>query len=253
MSGFAASVRKEWLEQWRSYRLLVSTIVLALLGLMAPLTARFTPDLMRLLPNGAAIARLLPPPVTSDAVAQYLKNISQLGLVLALLLTMGAVAREKDTGTAAMMLVKPLSRWSFLAAKFVVLAVTFLIGITIAAAGAYYYTRLLFGPLDVTRWAALNALALVFVVVQIAITLFASVITRSQAAAGGLAFGGLLLLALLGSLPGIGAYLPGRLLPWAATLMAGHPAAAWPALGVSLSIVVAALIGARMSFERQEL
>ena len=253
MSGLAASVRKEWLEQWRSYRLLVSTIVLSLLGLMAPLTARFTPELMKLLPNGAAIARLLPPPTATDAVAQYLKNISQLGLVLALLLTMGTVAREKETGTAAMMLVKPLSRWSFLAAKFIVLAVTFAIGITIAAAGAWYYTRLLFGPLDLTRWAALNALALAFVVVQIAMTLFASVITRSQAAAGGLAFGGLLLLALLGSLPGIGAYVPGRLLSWAATLMTGHPAAAWPALGMSLAIVVAALIGARASFERQEL
>jgi ABC-2 type transport system permease protein len=253
VSGLAASLRKEWLEQWRSYRMLIATIVLSLLGLMAPLTARFTPELMKRLPNGAAIARLLPTPTAMDAVTQYLKNISQLGLVLALLLTMGTVAREKETGTAAMMLVKPLSRGSFLAAKFIVLAGTFAIGIAIAAAGAWYYTRLLFGPLDVARWAALNALALAFIVVQIAITLFASVITRSQAAAGGLAFGGLLLLAVLGSLPGIGGYVPGRLLAWAATIMTGHPAAAWPALGTSVAIVAAALIGARASFERQEL
>ena len=34
-----------------------------------------------------------------DAVTQYIKNIGQFGVILALLLTMGAVAQEKDKGT----------------------------------------------------------------------------------------------------------------------------------------------------------
>jgi hypothetical protein len=56
MNPFAVSVRKEWMEQWRNYRLLVLVVVLALFGLLAPFTARYGPELMKLLPNGEAIA-----------------------------------------------------------------------------------------------------------------------------------------------------------------------------------------------------
>ena len=96
MTAFAVLFRKEWLEHWRNYRFLVLLIVLTLFGLLAPLTARYGPELLKLLPNGEAIARLVPPPTARDAVAQYLKNVSQFGAILALLLTMGVVAQEKD-------------------------------------------------------------------------------------------------------------------------------------------------------------
>src|SRR5713226_2620753 len=114
---FWAALRKELLEQWRSYRALVVAAVLLGFGLLSPLSAKFTPELFRLLPNGAQIASLIPPPTLLDAVAQYLKNMSQFAVILALLLTMGAVSQEKERGTAAMMLSKPLPRWAFLAAK----------------------------------------------------------------------------------------------------------------------------------------
>jgi ABC-2 type transport system permease protein len=252
MSPFAVSVRKEWLEHWRNYRLLVLVVVLTLFGLLAPFSARYTPEMMKLLPNGEAIARLMPPPTMTDAVTQYLKSVSQFGVILALLLTMGAVAQEKDKGTAAMMLVKPLPRSSFILAKFAVLALLFALGIGVAGLAAWYYTWLLFGPLDPARWLALNALALGFVLVQVAVTLFFSVVTRSPAAAGGLAFGVLMLLAIVSSIPVVGNYLPAQLLAWGAALMAGTPTTAWPALAISGLIGSGSLLGAVILFERQE-
>ena len=252
MSSFAASVRKEWLEHWRSYRILVVVVVLALFGLLAPFTAKYTPEMMKLLPNGEAIARLMPPPTAADAVSQYLKSVGQFGIILALLLTMGAVAHEKDKGTAAMMLVKPLPRRSFILAKFTVLALLFAVGIGVAGLGAWYYTWLLFGPLDPVRWLALNGLSLTFVLVQVAVTLLFSVVAKSQAAAGGMAFGVLMLLAILSSIPVVGTYLPAQLLGWGAALMAGHSATAWPALAISGLIGFVSLVGAVALFERQE-
>lgn len=209
--------------------------------------------MVKLLPNGAALARLIPPPTALDAVAQYIKNVGQFGVVLALLLTMGAVAQEKDKGTAAMMLVKPLPRRSFILAKFAVLAQMFAVAIGLAGLAAWYYTWLLFGPVDPIRWLALNGLTLAFVLVQVAVTLLFSVIAKSQAAAGGLAFGVLVVMAILSSIPVVGAYLPAQLLGWGAAIMAGHPTTAWPALAVSGGIVVASLAGAVALFERQEL
>jgi ABC-type transport system involved in multi-copper enzyme maturation permease subunit len=153
---FLAALRKELLEQWRTYRLLAVGVVLVVFGLLSPLIAKYTPEIIKLIPNGEALSHLLPTPTAMDAVTQYIKNIGQFGVILALLLTMGAVAQEKDKGTAAMMLVKPLPRATFLVAKFTALALTFTATIAIAGAACYYYTWLLFGALDAPRWLALN-------------------------------------------------------------------------------------------------
>ena len=251
--NFLAALRKEWLEQWRTYRLLMLGVVLVVFGLLSPLIAKYTPEIIKLIPNGEAIAQLIPTPTVMDVVTQYIKNIGQFGVILALLLTMGAISQEKDKGTAAMMLVKPLPRVTFLVAKFTALALIFAAAIVIASAACYYYTWLLFGALDVLRWLALNGLMLVFVLVYVSLTLLCSVVAKSQAAAGGLALCLLFILGLTGSIPGLGEYLPGQLLAWGGGLMAGKADAFWPALWVSVGIIVVALMGARLIFDRQEL
>ena len=253
MSIFLVALRKELLEQRRTYRLLIAAVVLVVFGLLSPLTAKYTPEILKLLPEGEAIAQIVPAPTTLDAVAQYLKNTSQFSVILALLLTMGAVAQEKDKGTAAMMLVKPLPRGAFLAAKFTAIAFTFAISLALGAAACYYYTWLLFEALDLTRWLALNGLLLLFVLVYVAVTLLCSTLTRSSAAAGGLAFGAMLLLAIPGSIPRLGEYLPGQLINWGAGLMAGQAAAYWPAVWISAGIIVFALAAAGLIFQKQEL
>lgn len=248
-----AALRKEFLELWRTSRLAVLMAVLVFFGLTSPLVARYTPEIIKLVPEGEALSQAFPEPTVQDAVGQYIRNIGQFGVLLALLLTMGAVAQEKERGTAAIILVKPLPRAVFLLSKFAALALAFALAIILAAAGCYYYTVVLFEPLDAAAWLALNALMLAYVLVYLALTLFCSVVTRSQAAAGGLALGLLFVLGLIGAIPGLGRYLPGELLGWGGRLMAGDTTASWPALSVSAAIVVAALVAARWVFERQEL
>lgn len=251
--SFLVALRKEWLEQWRTYRLLVVGVVLVVFGLLSPLLAKYTPELIRLLPNGEALAELLPTVTAMDAVTQYLKNISQFGVILAVLLTMGVVVQEKEKGIAAIVLVKPLPRWAFLAAKFKALSLTFALSIALAGTACYYYTWLMFGALDVLGWLALNGLMLLFILVHVALTLFCSVVARSQAVAGGLAFGLLILLTLGGAMPVMGEYLPGQMLVWGTGLMAGNVATFWPAVGVSMGILLVSFLAAWRIFERQEL
>jgi ABC-2 type transport system permease protein len=252
MTIFATALRKELMEQWRTWRMQVAAIVLVVFGLLSPLLARFTPELIGMLPEVEGLAALIPTPTVMDAVGQYLENMSQFGVILALLLTMGAVAQEKERGTAAMMLVKPLPRWAFLGAKFVALLLTFAAGLALGGAGAYYYTYLLFEPMDVGRWLALNGLLLLFLMVYVSLTLLCSVIMRTPAAAGGVAFALLIVLAIPGVVPQVGQYLPGHLVALAAALMAGATLG-WAAVGVSAGIIVAALAGAWLIFRQQEL
>ena len=113
VTGFGVLLRKELLEQWRTLRLPVIAAVFVLIGLGSPLLARFTPELVEAL-GGAQFQIVLPPPTTADAVDQLIKNVSQFGILVAVLLAMGSVATEKERGTAGLILTKPASRGAFL-------------------------------------------------------------------------------------------------------------------------------------------
>ena len=76
-------LRKEWIELSRTSRLLVLLIVLGFFGLSSPLLAKYTPEMMTLIPGGEAIASIIPVPSLVDAITQYVKNIGQFGILLA--------------------------------------------------------------------------------------------------------------------------------------------------------------------------
>jgi ABC-2 type transport system permease protein len=251
MSIFVA-YRKEWLELIRSHRLLIVAVVLIFFGLTSPLAAKFIPEIITLT-LGADLSKIIPTPTVLDAIAQYTKNMGQFGIILALLLTMGAISQEKDKGTAAMMLVKPLPRGAFLGAKFLGLAVMFAISLVIAGIGCYYYTMLLFEAMDIVHWLVLNLFLFMYVLVPVAITLFCSTVTKSQVASAGIALGMIAIGGLLGTITRLGKYLPGELITWGTRLMKGDTTASWTALGISVGLIVIPLLAAWLIFNRQEL
>jgi ABC-2 type transport system permease protein len=252
--NFFIILGKEILEQWRTKRLLIVAAVLIVFGLGSPLLAKVTPEILRSVPNlPAGLADIIPDPSLTDAVAQYVKNMSQFGILLAVLMSMGAVAQEKERGTAAMMLTHPVGRASFLLAKFTALGITFALSLVIAMLGCWYYTLLLFEALPWGAYLALNGLMLLVFLVYIAVTLFCSTLARTQGAAAGLSFAGLVLVAGIGSLPRLNEYFPGQLFGWGTSLVLGGEVSAWAAFGISLGLIVVALAAAWMVFRRQEI
>jgi ABC-2 type transport system permease protein len=250
---FFTAFTKEILEQRRTRRLMIAVVILFLFGMTSPLIAKILPQFLTMLPGGEEIAKIIPAPTLNDAVAQYIKNIAQFGVLLALLFGMGAVAVEKDKGTAAMILSKPLPRSSFLLAKFASVTVTFVMAIVLAGAAAYYYTYYLFGLLPILPWLAMNGLILVYMMVYYSITLLFSTLTKNQFVAIGLSFGALILLGIFGSLPGIKQYFPDSLIANGGTLAIGGTPESWIGLWVSLGLIVVLLFGTWMLFRKQEL
>ncbi len=250
---FLTQLRKEIMEQFRTRRFLIVFIVLLVWGMLSPLTAKFVGEIFNSIPAMAPYAALMPPPTVTDAIGQYMKNINQFMVILALLVTMGSVAVEKDKGTAALMLVKPISRSTFILAKFLALVFTFGVSLIAAAIADYYYTLYLFQPLEIGPFLALNGFMLLYALIYVAITLFASTLVKSQAAAGGIGFGALLFLAVLGSFPPLKEKLPDQLIQWGAELMTGVHSAYWPALLIAVGIILASLLGAWLVFRKQEL
>lgn len=252
---FGAALRKELRQQWRTRSLVVVVAIFLFFGLGSPLLARFTPELLGSLPGAEQFAELIPKPTTADALSQYIKNITQFGFIIAVLLGMGAVAGEKDRGTTAMILSKPLPRWGFVLSKFAAQGLVYGLGFALAALGAYYYTLVLFDPplvLGAFVWG--NVLLLTWLLVFAAVTLLASTLARAVGQAAGLALAGAVLLLLAGSLPVVGGFAPAGLVAWASQL--GLGAAVTPvggALVANLALILVLLITAVAAFEVQEL
>ncbi|HEX6387635.1 MAG TPA: YhfC family glutamic-type intramembrane protease, partial [Anaerolineae bacterium] len=251
---FGAAVSKELRHQWRAKRLLVVTAVFLLFGLVSPLIARFTPELLRGIEGAEQFADLIPAPTTADALGQYIKNITQFGFILAVLLGMGAVAGEKEKGTAAMILSKPLPRWAFVLSKFTAQGLVYGLAFIVAAFSAYYYTLILFEPLALGQFLLGNFLLFLWLLTFAAVTLLATTIAGTTTAAAGIALAGSVILLLLGTLPRVGALAPAGLVAWASQL--GLDAAARTnggAVAASVVLIVICLVTAVAIFEIQEL
>jgi len=248
-----AALRKEVLEHWRTYRFLVVSSVLVIFGILSPLTAKFMPEIFKMVSGAEQFADLIPEPSVKDAVDQYIKNISQFALIIGILISMGSVVQEKERGTAAMMLVKPLPRGAFLLAKLIVLLIIFAASLVLAGSCAYFYTLYLFEPLPVVPWLALNGLLLIYTMVYVALTIFFSTVSRSQALAGGLSLAAMAVLGIVGSIPNLRRFVPAHLVDWATALMRQTDQSAWLALGVSFGIILVAMLGSLLAFRRQEL
>lgn len=248
-------LQKELREHWRTRRFLIVAAVLFVFGLFGPLTVKYMPVILSQVPGvPEGLAELMPDPDVNMAVDEYVQNLTQFGVILAILVPMGAVVSEKKSGTAAMILSKPVSRATFLGAKWMIHTLVFIAGVLLAGLGGYYYLGILFEWLEPTGFLVLNGLIVIYLIMFLSITLFASSIFPSQLAAAGFSFGILICLGGLGAIPSISPNLPASLMRWGRELALDQGGeAAWEALGVTLLIVVVAWFGSWLSFRVQEL
>ncbi len=257
MSGLGALLRKELLESWRTRRLPVAVVLFIVIGILSPLTARYTPEILKAA-LGDQLTIPIPVPTAADAIAQLQKNLGQFGAFTAIVLAMSAVAPEKERGTAAFILTKPASRGAFLGAKLIVLALVLLLSTTLAVLVGWAYTAVLFEVPPIGGWLALAELAWLALLVWTTVTFLASTLTRSMAAAAGAGFAALIGLSVIAAIPTLGRWLPGGLDGPAALLALGKvDAVDWAKLGTavagSIAIVVVMIVASWLAFRRQEL
>jgi ABC-2 type transport system permease protein len=257
---FKVLLKKEFMEQKRTSRLLIVAVVFFIVGLISPLLAKYTPVLLRSIPDiPIDLAKLIPEPTLKDAVDQYIKNTNQFGILLVILFTMNVVAQEIERGTAGMLFIKPVRRSALVLAKWLVGMSVMLVGLLAGALACLAYTAILFEPLPIAGFIKLNLLMAVVLGVYLTVSLCASALARTQAMAAAGAFGGLVLLLILGALPRISDYMPGQLINWGSRLLSGGINAGakspvtWGALAVALILMAGMLAIACLRLEREEI
>ncbi len=144
MREYIAFVKKEILEQLRTYKMLILISVFFLLGMMSPLIAKIMPDIL----SGMKIEGMtiqIPDPTKIDAYSQFFKNFNQMGLLVLLLVFGGILSNELIRGTLVNVLAKGLSRATVILSKFTSAVILWTVGYVIAVLTTYGYTYYLFG------------------------------------------------------------------------------------------------------------
>jgi len=254
LAGFRVMLLKELREAWRTGRLPITLIVFFILGALSPLAAYYTPELLKNATGSSGIQVIGLTPTLKDAIVQYIKNVGGNGFLVAIVLAMGSIAREKERGTAAFLLTKPVSRLAFLAAKFTGLLVTSGLGVVVATVTAYAYTVYFFGATSAWAFAEMALLVWLALVAFMALTFLASALTRSTVAAASLGFAAWLVLALLGISPNLAPNTPNGLYDPAQALALGQtPQHLGQSVVATIVIIVVALVVTHITFSRQEL
>jgi len=108
MNSFGIFVRKEAIEIIRTWRIWVLPGILLFFALTGPFIARFTPEIITAVAGAQLGGVVLPPATYVDAYAGWVKNLSQIGLFAVIIIYGSIVSGEVRSGTAALVLTKPL-------------------------------------------------------------------------------------------------------------------------------------------------
>ncbi len=185
MKAFARFLGKESSEIAKTWRLWVLGGVLLFLALISPLTAKATPYLMKYASGGdTGIAITVTRQVTYvDSYAQWIKNLTQIGMMLVIFASAGLIATERASGTAALVVTKPVSRSTFAIAKYVAQALlvtlTTLAGTLVVLVG----TQLAFGEAPAARLFEASGAWLALALLGVAIAEALSAVLPTVAAA----------------------------------------------------------------------
>lgn len=251
MKGFIPLLKKEIKQQLRTYRLLIVGGVFLCFGLMSPLLLYFMPEILKM--AGEQIAIEIPPPTSLQSFTDFAGYIGQFGILIAVLVAMGAIANEQKQGTALITLSKPVNSGAFVNAKFAAISLTLLVSQAVAAVFCFGYTVWLIGEAAVLPYVWMNLLMALFLIFCLAMTLVFSSLFKSSLAAGGTAIGTILGLGILSSLPVIGDYLPSKILGWGINLVNGTGETYWWALGATVVGIFLCLYSSQRILKRKEI
>lgn len=177
MNQFIAFSKKELLETWRTKRIILLLVIFMIFGIMNPLIAKLTPEIMKI-----SFGEDFPmaEPTSLDSWMQFYKNISQMGVYLFAIIFSGTVSQEIQKGTFINLVTKGLKRPIILWSKWFVLYFQWVLSLLVSFSITYGYTRFYF-PDDNSPypWLAFIPL-LIFGLFFVSLIVLTSTVARSQ-------------------------------------------------------------------------
>jgi ABC-2 type transport system permease protein len=253
VSGLAAFAGKEAREIPRTWRIWVLPGILLFFALTGPALAKFTPQILETFAGDQFKGLVLPTPTYLDAYGQWIKNLSGIALYALIIIYGSIISSELKSGTAVLVLTKPVSRTAFIVAKAVVHSLFLAVLVVAGTLITWGLTAAIFGQAPGSALWSAALVWLVFGVLFIALMTLLSVLIGSAAGAAGAGLGAYALLSIAAIWKPLGTYSPAALAAQPASLAAGKEVAVlWPVLtSLLLAVVLVAL--AALAFRRKDL
>ena len=253
MSGFAVFAHKEAREILRTWRIWVLPGILLFFALTGPVLAKLTPQLVGALAGDQLKGLVIPTPTYHDAYTQWIKNLSQIALFALIIIYGSIISSERRSGTAVLVLTKPVSRTAFIIAKAAVHSAFLAILVVAGSLLTWGLTAAVFRQAPGSALWSSALVWLVFGVLFITLMTLLSVLIGSAAGAAGAGLGTYALVSIAAIWKPLGTYLPAALATVPSSLAAGKDVAVlWPVLtSLLLSAVFVAL--ATLAFRRRDL
>ncbi len=189
MKQFLILARKDLLEFTRSKKLLIVVVVFLFVAISSPILAKITPLLLKSIPTTPGLTIKVPEPTFMDAIDQFVKNISQIALIVLVFVVAGSVADEKSRRNLEILLSKPVTRAKFILSKFASYLGPISVLFVLSAVGFYVYTSSTFASFSFGNFMMMSLLALLSILMVLSITILASTFVKNGLAAAGIGYG----------------------------------------------------------------
>lgn len=252
MGAFPRFLSKEFREVFRTWRLPVVAGVILLFALTGPPLAKMTPQLLKSLQSSQpGVVIQIPDPTWRDAYAQWIKNLTQIVSFVTMIAAAGSVAGEVASGTAVLVLTKPVSRAGFVVAKAISLFALIAGCTVIGAALTQALTAAMFkeAPSAELWGATLAWLAFASLLITVTLAFSTWLPTLASAGLGITVFFAVSLASLWGPAR---QYSPAGVMPALGDILASkHPHLFWP-IATTLGATVLLVAIAAWAFTRRE-
>jgi len=254
MTGFAPFLRKELTEIRRTWRLWVIPGMLLFLGVSSPIIAAITPALVKSVTAAQrGVVVQLPPPTALDAFGQFIKNLDQFILIAIIIAGAGVISGERSSGTATLVLTKPLSRGAFVVAKVLSQFLLLVAATALGTAACVGVTSVIFKGVTIAPVMTMVALWLLYASLLVVVMTLFSAAFRSRGAAAGAGLGFYFFALLLSNWGPAARYSFAGLVSAMRDALMGHALSlGWP-VATAIAAIVMGTVGAVWIFDRQEL
>ena len=211
--------RLEWLRLVRTKCWIALLGVYVFFGLVGPLSARYLGEIVERFGGGVEVT--FPPPVPSDGMIQYVSNVSQIGLLVAVVVAAGSLAFDAKPEMGVFLRTRIPRVRDILVPRLTVTYLAVAISFVVGALAAWYETAVLIGSLPVGGTLAGIGFGLLYLALVVAVVAAAAGRARSVLGAVMITVIVLLVMPIIGVIEAIGEWLPSHLVGALAELSAG--------------------------------
>lgn len=140
---------KEFRESWRSFKFVWIPLVFLLLGVSDPLMNYFMEDILQAVGNMPEGFQMMFPELQPlDLLMASTGQFQLTGVIVLIAVYVSTISRERSSGTATLIYIRPVSSASLFISKWVVAASVAVLSAVLGYAGSIYYTAVLYGSIS---------------------------------------------------------------------------------------------------------